>query len=35
MPLIDDYLAGVELLRRSLAGMSTEQLLARPILGNP
>jgi len=33
MPLIDDYLAGVEVLRQLVAGMSREQLLARPIPG--
>jgi hypothetical protein len=31
--LIDNYLAGVEALRRSVAGMSREQLLARPVPG--
>jgi uncharacterized damage-inducible protein DinB len=34
MPLIEDFLAGVELLRGAIAGMSEEQLLARPIPGN-
>jgi hypothetical protein len=33
MALIDDYLAGPELLRRALAGMSNEQFLARPVPG--
>jgi hypothetical protein len=32
-PLIDEYLAGVEPLRKSVAGMTREQLLARPIPG--
>ena len=31
--LIEQYLAGPGLLRRSVAGMTTEQLLARPIPG--
>ena len=31
--LIDDYLAGPQLLRNAVAGMSREQLLARPISG--
>jgi hypothetical protein len=31
--LIDSYLAGVETLRRAVAGMSREQLQARPIPG--
>jgi uncharacterized damage-inducible protein DinB len=31
--MIDQYLAGPDLLRRSIAGMSREQLLARPISG--
>ena len=31
--LIDNYLAGVKLLRQSVAGMSREQLMARPIPG--
>lgn len=31
--LIDDYLAGPKLLRQAVAGMSREQLLARPIPG--
>jgi hypothetical protein len=31
--LIDDYLAGPPLLRQAVAGMDSEQLLARPILG--
>ena len=33
MSLIDDYLAGPQLLRQAVAGMSREQLLARPIPG--
>ncbi len=33
MPLIDEYLAGPQLLRQAVAGMSREQLLARPIPG--
>lgn len=33
MTLIDDYLAGPKLLRQAVAGMSREQLLARPIPG--
>ena len=33
MTLIDDYLAGPQLLRQAVAGMSGEQLLARPIPG--
>ena len=33
MALIDDYLAGPQLLRQAVAGMSREQLLARPIPG--
>jgi hypothetical protein len=31
--LIEQYLAGPELLRRAIAGMTREQLLARPVLG--
>jgi hypothetical protein len=31
--LIDDYLAGPQVLRKAVAGMSPEQLLARPIPG--
>jgi hypothetical protein len=31
--LIDNYLSGVALLRQAVAGMSREQLLARPIAG--
>ena len=31
--LVDDYLAGVQTLRRAVAGMSREQLLARPVSG--
>src|SRR5271166_3888871 len=31
--LIDDYLAGPHLLRKAVAGMSHEQLIARPIPG--
>jgi uncharacterized damage-inducible protein DinB len=31
--LIDNYLAGPALLRRAVAGMSREQLLARPVAG--
>lgn len=33
MALIDDYLAGPQLLRQAVAGMSREELLARPIPG--
>jgi len=33
MTLIDDYLAGPQLLRQAVAGMSREQLLARPVPG--
>ena len=33
MALIDDYLAGPGLLRQAVAGMSRDQLLARPIPG--
>src|SRR3954465_8630857 len=32
-PLIDNYLAGVDLLRQAVAGMSREQLVARPVPG--
>lgn len=32
-PLIDSYLAGVELLRKSIAGMTREQVKARPVPG--
>src|SRR5947208_11360127 len=32
-PLINDYLAGVDALRKAVAGMSREQLLARPVAG--
>src|SRR5256885_16671168 len=32
-PTIDSYLAGVDTLRQAVAGMSREQLLARPIAG--
>jgi DinB superfamily len=32
-PLIEDYLAGPGLLRLAVSGMTTEQLLARPIPG--
>ena len=31
--MINDYLAGVETLKKSVAGMSREQLLARPVPG--
>jgi uncharacterized damage-inducible protein DinB len=31
--LIDNYLAGIQTLRRAVAGMSREQLLARPVAG--
>jgi hypothetical protein len=31
--LIDNYLAGPQLLRRAVAGMSQQQLLARPVAG--
>src|SRR3954469_25474917 len=31
--LIDDYLAGPRLLRQAVAGMTREQLLARPVAG--
>lgn len=33
MALIDDYLAGIQLLRQAVAEMSREQLLARPVPG--
>ncbi len=33
MTLIDEYLAGPQMLRQAVAGMSREQLLARPIAG--
>ncbi len=33
MALFDDYLAGPQLLRQAVAGMSREQLLARPVPG--
>ena len=33
MTLIDDYLAGPQLLRKAVAGMSQEQLIARPVAG--
>lgn len=33
MALIDEYLAGPQLLRQAVAGMTSEQLLARPIPG--
>lgn len=33
MALIDDYLAGPQILRQAVAGMGREQLLARPIPG--
>jgi uncharacterized damage-inducible protein DinB len=32
-PLIDAYLAGIQTLRASVAGMTREQLLARPVPG--
>src|SRR5215475_9504584 len=32
-PLIDNYLAGVQTLRQAVAGMTREQLLARPVPG--
>src|SRR2546426_4720390 len=32
-PLIDAYLAGIQTLRNSVAGMTREQLLARPVAG--
>ncbi len=32
-PLIDNYLAGVQTLRQAVAGLSREQLLARPVPG--
>src|SRR5579872_6969769 len=32
-PLIDDYLAGTEILRQAVAGMNRQQLLARPVAG--
>src|SRR3954469_20400004 len=32
-PMIDSYLAGVDTLRQAVAGMSREQLLARPVAG--
>jgi hypothetical protein len=31
--LIDDYLAGIPILRQAVAGMSREQALARPVAG--
>ena len=33
MAIVDDYLAGPQLLRQAVAGMSRAQLLARPIPG--
>jgi hypothetical protein len=32
-PLIDSYLAGVDTLRKAVAGMTREQLVARPVAG--
>src|SRR4051812_3307456 len=32
-PLVDDYLAGAAALRRAVAGMTREQLVARPVPG--
>src|SRR5436190_9764275 len=32
-PLINDYLAGADALRKAVAGMSRDQLLARPVAG--
>jgi len=32
-PLLENYLAGVQTLRQAVAGMTREQLLARPIAG--
>jgi hypothetical protein len=32
-PRIDEYLAGVQLLRRAIAGMTREQLVSRPVPG--
>jgi hypothetical protein len=32
-PMIEEYLAGAAALRRAVAGMSREQLLARPVAG--
>src|SRR5437660_12306553 len=32
-PMIDRYLAGADTLRQAVAGMSREQLIARPIAG--
>jgi hypothetical protein len=32
-PLIDDYLAGADILRQAVAGMTREQLTARPVPG--
>lgn len=32
-PLIDDYLAGSEILRQAVAGMNRQQMLARPVAG--
>src|SRR6266511_4676282 len=32
-PLIDSYLAGVDLLRQAVAGMTREQVVARPVAG--
>src|SRR5262245_64041750 len=32
-PMIDSYLAGVNTLRKAVAGMTREQLIARPVAG--
>src|SRR5580765_6082309 len=32
-PMINEYLAGVETLRKAVAGMTRDQLLARPVAG--
>jgi len=32
-PMIDNYLAGVNTLRKAVAGMTREQLIARPVAG--
>jgi uncharacterized damage-inducible protein DinB len=32
-PMIDEYLAGIGTLRRAVAGMSRDQLVARPVAG--
>ena len=32
-PLIDDYLAAPEILKKEVAGMNRQQLMARPVAG--